>query len=111
MRITVSTALSPALQASVISKQGSCVLSLSKERIQKEYIAVGLAQQHSTLIFFGFQPVGPGDALTGRNDWGTWKPMTISATVCIWDQLLGEDRNATGFTSSGVNMSVNMPNI
>lgn len=29
----------------------------------------------------------------------------------VWDQLLDEDRNATGFTSSGVNMNVNMPNI
>lgn len=64
MGITVSIALSPALQASVIPKQGSCVLSLTEEKIQKEYIALGLVQQHSTLIFFVFQPSGPGYALT-----------------------------------------------
>lgn len=64
MGITVSIALSPALQASVIPKQGSHVLLLSEERMQKDYIAPGLAQQHSTLIFLVFQTSGPGYVVT-----------------------------------------------
>ena len=63
--VIVSIAPSPTPQH-LYPKQGSCVLSQSKEKKQRRYIAACLAQQRSIFVSFGFLPSGPGHAFHHR---------------------------------------------
>ena len=67
--VIVSIAPSPVPQY-LYPKQGSCVLSWSKEKEQRRHIAACLAQQHSIFVSFGFLLSGPGHAFHHRSTLG-----------------------------------------